>query len=265
MLEEHRAPHGKASGYAAGHDLVTSVTGSRVFSLTLFNLRSPDLRKQLSGDKPPAKILASNTMHIGVLKGMRILSALLLIFVAHASNAAPVVWEINTTATGAAGVSQDPVLIGTIVYDADAAFGPSVISSNLTYDASYYGPLGGAPQLLNFDVAGGYPPDLNFHDSASGQWFANPNWDPTIVTGAFSLSMSLDQELTNAGGNVGFSAEVTFCRPDPELGCDGPVEVFTENSFSGTLTATAVPVPAAVWLFGSALAGLGWFRRKQTA
>jgi hypothetical protein len=26
-----------------------------------------------------------------------------------------------------------------------------------------------------------------------------------------------------------------------------------------------VPVPAAVWLFGSALAGLGWMRRKQTA
>ena len=27
---------------------------------------------------------------------------------------------------------------------------------------------------------------------------------------------------------------------------------------------SAVPVPAAVWLFGSALAGLGWMRRKQT-
>jgi len=26
----------------------------------------------------------------------------------------------------------------------------------------------------------------------------------------------------------------------------------------------AVPVPAAAWLFGSALAGLGWMRRKQT-
>jgi hypothetical protein len=25
---------------------------------------------------------------------------------------------------------------------------------------------------------------------------------------------------------------------------------------------TAVPIPAALWLFGSALAGLGWFRRK---
>ncbi|MGI9317872.1 MAG: hypothetical protein ACR2QW_11095 [bacterium] len=27
---------------------------------------------------------------------------------------------------------------------------------------------------------------------------------------------------------------------------------------------TAVPIPAAVWLFGSALTGLGWLRRKQT-
>jgi hypothetical protein len=26
-----------------------------------------------------------------------------------------------------------------------------------------------------------------------------------------------------------------------------------------------VPIPAAVWLFGSALAGLGWMRRRQTA
>jgi hypothetical protein len=29
-------------------------------------------------------------------------------------------------------------------------------------------------------------------------------------------------------------------------------------------TGIAVPVPAAAWLFGSALAGLGWLRRKQT-
>jgi hypothetical protein len=29
-------------------------------------------------------------------------------------------------------------------------------------------------------------------------------------------------------------------------------------------SATIVPIPAAIWLFGSALAGLGWVRRKQT-
>jgi hypothetical protein len=31
------------------------------------------------------------------------------------------------------------------------------------------------------------------------------------------------------------------------------------------IVVNAVPVPAAVWLFGSALAGLGWLRRRQTA
>ena len=34
--------------------------------------------------------------------------------------------------------------------------------------------------------------------------------------------------------------------------------------FIDNIQANIVPVPAAVWLFGSALAGLGWMRRKQT-
>jgi hypothetical protein len=37
-----------------------------------------------------------------------------------------------------------------------------------------------------------------------------------------------------------------------------------EVSFIDNVTVSAVPVPAAVWLFGSALAGLGWVRRKKT-
>jgi hypothetical protein len=34
--------------------------------------------------------------------------------------------------------------------------------------------------------------------------------------------------------------------------------------FGGNFKMNVVPVPGAVWLFGSALAGLGWLRRKQT-
>jgi hypothetical protein len=36
------------------------------------------------------------------------------------------------------------------------------------------------------------------------------------------------------------------------------------SSAVDNIVLTAVPVPAAVWLFGSALTGLGWLRRKQT-
>jgi hypothetical protein len=37
------------------------------------------------------------------------------------------------------------------------------------------------------------------------------------------------------------------------------------GSYSGVLNLTAVPVPAAVWLFGSALGGLGLLKRRRLA
>jgi len=46
--------------------------------------------------------------------------------------------------------------------------------------------------------------------------------------------------------------------------------VYDANTFDDNyvhidnINVSAVPVPAAVWLFGSALAGLGWIRRKPT-
>lgn len=39
----------------------------------------------------------------------------------------------------------------------------------------------------------------------------------------------------------------------------------TQNTILWAGGAAVVPVPAAFWLFGSALAGLGWMRRKQAA
>jgi hypothetical protein len=39
---------------------------------------------------------------------------------------------------------------------------------------------------------------------------------------------------------------------------------FVINTLDNVVVGAAVPIPAAVWLFGSALAGLGWLRRKQT-
>jgi hypothetical protein len=38
-----------------------------------------------------------------------------------------------------------------------------------------------------------------------------------------------------------------------------------DQAVAASFSVSVVPIPAAVWLFGSALAGLGWFRRRQTA
>jgi hypothetical protein len=64
---------------------------------------------------------------------------------------------------------------------------------------------------------------------------------------------SFDGSGTLAAGTYDFS----FLVDTPDYG--GGFLEDGQIAFSA-----AVPVPAAVWLFGSALAGLGWLRRKQT-
>lgn len=70
-----------------------------------------------------------------------------------------------------------------------------------------------------------------------------------------------------ANGNLlgGFSVSFDWL-PGGTPG-DQPFEIYDANDFSvlesGNTTLSPVPVPAAVWLFGSALAGLGALRRQQ--
>ncbi len=47
-------------------------------------------------------------------------------------------------------------------------------------------------------------------------------------------------------------------------GAPGLQPEFLEVTLDNVVVGAAVPIPAAVWLFGSALAGLSWLRRKQT-
>ena len=68
-----------------------------------------------------------------------------------------------------------------------------------------------------------------------------------------------------------------FCSDASGSGCSAPFDGLIEwsgDNATGPLIAgsgaldwqlQAVPIPAAVWLFGSALAGLGWVKRRQSA
>jgi hypothetical protein len=55
----------------------------------------------------------------------------------------------------------------------------------------------------------------------------------------------------------------SFCSGS-ECGPSGQIDYDTLTIYIDNVSVQAVPIPAAAWLFGSALAGLGWMRRKQT-
>ena len=74
------------------------------------------------------------------------------------------------------------------------------------------------------------------------------------------LDLDFSSSLTNAGGIVSVTGSETV-----DGFFYGGYGFNTRSIVSGTLVGTVVPLPPAVWLFGSGLGLLGWFRRRQTA
>jgi hypothetical protein len=73
------------------------------------------------------------------------------------------------------------------------------------------------------------------------------------------FSLDFARRLTNTGGTVEIETP-SYCYPATSS-CEVDFIAAKARRITGGRV-SAVPIPAAVWLFGSALAGLGWFRRK---
>jgi len=91
--------------------------------------------------------------------------------------------------------------------------------------------------------------------------------DPGVWTQVVIEIREDNPEFDAAFGGSGFAGIFSsVSRLQPGIFFDvGEVYSVTGVTFDiDDVRLTAVPVPAAVWLFGSALLGLGWHRRKQT-
>jgi hypothetical protein len=91
---------------------------------------------------------------------------------------------------------------------------------------------------------------------------AGPTYPGEIISLEFTGYLAGGAELSDTVFWTGADGLITHDFSSEWAG----LVAFEANGSGGydNIVVTSVPIPAALWLFGSALAGLGWMRRKQT-
>jgi hypothetical protein len=151
------------------------------------------------------------------------------------ANAAPVTWAVDTLLFSDGGSAY-----GSFTYDENTNLYSDIDITTLDSDGR-----GSANYQQLVEGAGSYDKFLYVVGPGAG--------------GLRGLGLFFGSSLTNTGGTVAItSGSEDFCDDYDCWPPDQTIRAVVSGSVS------AVPIPAAVWLFGSALAGLGWLRRKQS-
>ena len=154
-----------------------------------------------------------------------------------------------------------PMSIGEPIYGVPSQ--PEGGNNVLSYCASdFCYTAGDEPPVFTLSQLGGGLFDLYSIDFAANGTYTNLTLQVTgYLAGGGTVNSSITSGLNWA--TLTFGSEWT--------GLD-KVELLTQvgvgtdtAAFDNIGVSAAVPVPAAAWLFGSALAGLGWIKRKQPA
>ncbi|MGI9341883.1 MAG: hypothetical protein ACR2QV_03490 [Gammaproteobacteria bacterium] len=169
--------------------------------------------------------------------------ALIAMSLISAAEAAPVTWTLQNVVFKSGGTAT-----GSFVYDVDTSTYSSISITTspfmllgTTYTEIAENPLSDASFLLShrFDVR--QPGDL------------------------MVFFLDFESDLTNAGGTVGLSTSVAteaYCFDASVLPCLTETGRIIDPIANASVFAL-VPIPAAAWLFGSALGLLGWARCKK--
>jgi len=221
---------------------------------------------------------------------MRQLSActLVLLFVANVANAASVNWLSDSryldvlSNLGADSASPE---FGTTTWDTTISAGNAYATQNSTIDTSSQ--FGGVGEVFFDGVTDFHSAsllDVDFRVEGGGTTLvlagSYGGYGATLEEDGFStpggsVSFELKQGDTviyqAAGGVIDYSDSLAdgdySIRINASVGGAGFNWGGADFDYSGefgTSEVAFVPIPAAAWLFGSALAGLGWLRRKQT-
>jgi hypothetical protein len=164
----------------------------------------------------------------------KFLLSLVAFFASATVCAAPLEWAIDSLAFNDGGTAS-----GTFTYNAD---------TNTYSNIDIVTTVGSAFEGAAYNAVNTSAP--NSSDFLGAMIFP--------LGGLPTLQLSFAASLTNDGGNVAIDGYAESMCGDA---CEFAISDYRYIS-AGQIS--AVPVPAAVWLFGSALAGLGWIRRRQT-
>jgi hypothetical protein len=155
---------------------------------------------------------------------------LLLVFVSTFVQAAPVTWTVNN-----AIFDDGATLTGQFDFNSETG-----VYSNVSLSTSSGTILTDPWSYDQVPVGDG-----------TEAWLGDTDID---IPNRRTLLLQFSLALSSAGGSVDLIGSEGF---------PGSLEV-PRNLLAGA-SVSAVPVPAAVWLFGSGLGILGWIRRKQTS
>ena len=199
---------------------------------------------------------------------MRFSFLVTLVFIALPIQAAPITWTLNNVGfiTEDDGSPPDTrIVTGYFDYDADTGVYSNINLVTTLYEGETYAWVGGSYEHIANNSS---------KTSSTGAFFGTePGPSPyggLLDQDAAVLQLRFETALTNAGGTInilGSDGSLThryvaggYTYSSGLVVPSGPLRKIA----GGTITATGVvPIPAAAWLFGSSLAGLGWIKRKQ--